>query len=134
MVWTDEGEKGKWQCHAGGVEKLATLHRNGRRITYVERSVRLREANPYSLGLNLTLGAFAVDFAALLASEVAPTSLIIALFSHTIILVAVVLCTFYNQAARPYEVWFIRLTAMAAIVLGVSAAAIAVLGVVWSQT
>lgn len=82
----------------------------------------------------LTFGALAVDFAALLASDIARISLVIALFAHIIILLAVLLCVLANQTAKPYEVSFIRGMAMASIGLGVIAAAIAILSVVWSQT
>lgn len=127
IIWIKDEEDDILQQRPGTLEKLVTLHRNGRRIAHVERSVRIKEANPYSLGLNLTLGALAVDLAAIVAQAVDSTYLALAIFVHIVVLLIVAATIFYNQTREPNKVKAIRSSAGVSILLGSSSVALALL-------
>ncbi len=68
-IWTNVDDDDEWHFNTGNVDRLITLYREGRRICYIERSVRVKEGNPYSLGLSLATGALAIDIASVMGGE-----------------------------------------------------------------
>ncbi len=102
-IWVEEEDNPDWEFHAGDIEKLVTLHGNGGRVVHVEQSVRFSNGNPYSLGLELTAGAIAVDVASLVDGEGAPGYLAWAVLFHTVLLFGAFALLVSNQRADPDE-------------------------------
>jgi hypothetical protein len=80
-------ENPDWELHTGDVEALTALQGDGRQVAYLEQSVRFRNGNPYSLGLDLTAGAIALDLASLIGSQSIAEYIGWALTLHVILLV-----------------------------------------------
>lgn len=126
--WTRDQHAPDWDLHTGDVERLVALHGNGSEVAHVEQSVRFRKANPYSLGLDLTAAAIAVDVASLLSGQGDPAFVGWAVLLHSLFFAGVFVLVLSNQNAAPYEVWWARSTAAAAVFVGALAMVSSFLG------
>lgn len=120
-IWTEEEDDPDWKFYSGDVETLVALHGNGSRVAHIEQSVRFWKGNPYSLGLDLTAGAIAVDVTSLLRGQGASEYLGWAVLLHFILLVGVIMLVVSNQNTTPKEVGRMRFTAAFAVLLGLVA-------------
>ncbi len=120
-IWVEEEDNPHWEFHAGDIEKLVALHGNGGRVAHVEQAVRFLKGNLYSLGLELTAGAIAVDVASLTGGKGAPGYLAWAVLFHSVLLFGAFALLVSNQRADPDEVWRMRITATLAILVGLTA-------------
>lgn len=120
-IWTDDGHDPDWKLYSGDVDELVTLHGNGSRVAHVEQSVRFWKGNPYSLGLDLTAGAIAVDVTSLIGGQGAYEYLGWAVLLHSLLLVGVIALVVSNQNSSPKEVRWMQATAALAIFLGLAA-------------
>lgn len=85
--------------------------------------MRFWKGNPYSLGLDLTAGAFAVDVASLIGGEGAAEYLGWAMWGHGLMLIGMFALLLANQQALPNEVGRMRITAALAVAVGLAAMA-----------
>src|ERR687883_223085 len=96
-IWIEDEAQHDWALQTGDVEKLIALHEKGGRIAHIEESVRFWKGNPYSLGLDLTVGAIAIDVASLIGGQGASMYLGWAVGLHVLFLIAVIALVLTNQ-------------------------------------
>lgn len=119
--WIKYQDNSQWECRSGDIERLVALHGNTSRIAYIEQSVRFLKVNPYSLGLDLTAGAIAVDVASLIGRQADPGYVGWAILIHTTLLIGAFGIVLSNQNSPPYEVKAIWGTAIISILVGLLA-------------
>lgn len=123
MIWTEDANGSEWQLHTGGVDTLVALEDGDTRIASIERAVRPIDGNPCSLGLDLTAGAIAVDVASAVLGQGGAPYLGLAFLLHSVVLGGVITLVWMNHNARPYEFWWIKVSASLAVAAGALAMA-----------
>jgi len=90
-------------------------------IVDIDSMVSFDLADFATLGIDLVVGAFAIDVASLLSSDVSPTSIGLALVMHVFALIGIIMFVMLTQLANPTEVKTKRIRASVAIGLGLIA-------------
>lgn len=107
-----------WELETGGIDRLVTVHQSGRTITHVEPTVRFSVVNFSSLGIDLALGAIAIDIAWAIDGTVDGNILLACLALQVplafVSLFALMLC----QKWPPDKRWLVRVSALFAIFFG----------------
>jgi len=119
-IWTSEVGDEEWRWEPADVDRLVTLQEH-KEIQHIEPTVRFSIASFSSLGLDLVMGAYAIDVASLIQNEGAPTYLGIAVIVQLVMLIAVVCCMQINQSTPPYQPVSGKLSALGAIFFGLVA-------------
>jgi hypothetical protein len=117
-IYTNEERTRGWTREIGDIDKVMDLHRSGKTITHIEPTVHFSIANFSSLGLDLALGAIAVDIAWAIDGTVNSTLLFTCLAVQVVIAFGSLFALQINQKARPDQRWLGNWSAVGAIFLG----------------
>lgn len=113
-----DDENPEWQMETGGVKTLVTRYGDGSTIGSIEQSVRFKDGNPCSLGLDLVAGAIAIDVVSAITGQGGPPYLGYAFGLHAVLLVAVGWLVWMNHIAPPHEFWWLKISAVFPIAFG----------------
>lgn len=123
IIWTENEDGSQLRAQDGDVDTLVDLDNSGIQVASIEKTVRLKDSNPCSLGLDLTAGAIAVDVASAIVGQGGAPYLGLAFILHSVVLGGVITLVWMNHHARPHEHWWIKISASFAIAAGALAMA-----------
>ena len=117
-IYTNDKRAVGWTLETGDIDRVMDLHRSGKAIAHIEPTVRFSIANFSSLGIDLALGAIAVDIAWAIDGTVDSTLLFLCLAIQIFIAFGSLFAMQLNQKARPDQRWLGNGSAIVAIFLG----------------
>ena len=120
-VWIREQQEGSSSVISPMLGQSLAAIRKREDIVDIDPMVSLDVADFASLGLDLVIGAFAIDVASLLDVQGDPIMIGYVLVGHVFALIGIILFVMLNQLARPDEQKMKRIRATIAIGLGLVA-------------